>query len=402
MGGGGAVLTCAIPAQAETDQAAITYRVRIGVGALQGDGINRAVAASGDVRSNTTRARVIVSGGVFTTDGCVVGTIFVDGNGNRVQDPDEPGVPDVYLDLEEGTTLVSDVEGKYSYCGLRSTTHVLHVDRTTLPAGAELTTSSNRNAGNAGSLFIDLTPGEVHRADFIVDAGANPKVLEEQLEREKDISAQRALILSLGSFPGWRAPELVPYLSNCYEKNSDIGIRSAAGWVLGKWDRRQILEGIDKQLAGNHFGDRNWYVSKSGQTFAIVDLATQSAPGSAKKAHRFAIATTEVTVKQFRAFREDQGFDTETAPNENCPVNWVSWYDAAAFCNWLSKMEGLRECYREIPGGRWEFFPDYLERDGYRLPTEQEWEFACRVGAQTSVATASRMKNSPIAMRMVR
>ena len=178
-GGAGPVLTFAIPSQAETDEVTITYRVRIGVGALQGDGINRADAASGEVRSNTAQARVIVSGGVFTTDGCVVGTIFADRNGNGLQDPDEPGVPDVHLNFEEGTTLVSDVEGKYSYCGLTPTTHVLHVDRTTLPAGGELTTSSNRNAGNAGSLFIDLKSGEVHRADFIVDAGANPKVLEE-------------------------------------------------------------------------------------------------------------------------------------------------------------------------------------------------------------------------------
>ena len=152
----------------------ITYRLRIGVGALQGDGINRADAASGEVRSNTARARVLVSGGVFTTDACVVGTIFADRNGNGLQDPGEPGVPDVHLNFEEGTTLVSDVEGKYSYCGLTPTTHVLHVDRTTLPAGSELTTSSNRNAGDAGSLFVDLKSGEVHRADFIVDAAREP------------------------------------------------------------------------------------------------------------------------------------------------------------------------------------------------------------------------------------
>ena len=157
----------------------ITYRVRVGVGALQGDGINRADAVSGDVRSNMAQVRVLVTGGVFTTDACVVGTIFADRNGNGVQDAGEPGVPDVHLNLEEGTSLVSDLEGKYSYCGLTPTTHVLHVDRTTLPAGSELTTSSNRNAGDAGSLFVDLKSGEVHRADFIVDAAANPDVLEE-------------------------------------------------------------------------------------------------------------------------------------------------------------------------------------------------------------------------------
>jgi uncharacterized repeat protein (TIGR01451 family) len=178
VGGAGPVLTFAIPSQA-ADEVTITYRLRIGVGALQGDGINRAYAASGDVRSNIARARVLVTGGVFTTDACVVGVIFADRNGNGLQDPGEPGVPDVHLNFEVGTSLVSDLEGKYSYCGLTPTTHVLQVDRTTLPEGSQLTTSSNRNAGDAGSLFVDLKAGEVHRTDFIVDALTNPNVLEE-------------------------------------------------------------------------------------------------------------------------------------------------------------------------------------------------------------------------------
>ena len=135
-GGVGPVLTFAIPAQAESAEALITYRVRVGPGALQGDGVNRAEAASGDVRSNTAAARVLVSGGVFTTDACVVGAIFVDLNRNGLQDAGEPGVPDVELHFEEGTSIVSDLQGKYSYCGLTPATHVLKVDGTTLPAGA--------------------------------------------------------------------------------------------------------------------------------------------------------------------------------------------------------------------------------------------------------------------------
>ena len=185
-GGAGPVLAFAIPSQAATDEVTITYRVRVGVGALQGDGINRADAVSGTVRSNMARVRVLVTGGVFTTDACIVGTIFADRNGNGVQDAGEPGVPDVHVNLEEGTSLVSDLEGKYSYCGLTPTTHVLHVDRATLPPGSELTVSSNRNAGDAGSLFVDLKSGEVHRTDFIVDAAANPDVLDEiNVRRER-------------------------------------------------------------------------------------------------------------------------------------------------------------------------------------------------------------------------
>jgi hypothetical protein len=80
--------------------------------------------------------------------------------------------------LQNGTYLVSDSEGKYSICNLLPRTHVLKVDRSTLPRGARLTTSSNRNAGDANSLFLDLRNGELHRADFIEGSCSNT-VLEQ-------------------------------------------------------------------------------------------------------------------------------------------------------------------------------------------------------------------------------
>ncbi len=82
------------------------------------------------------------------------------------------------LYFEDGTWLISDSEGKYSYCGLPAQSHTLKVDAGTLPNGARLTTSSNRNLGDADSLFIDLKNGELHRADFIEGSCANP-VLEQ-------------------------------------------------------------------------------------------------------------------------------------------------------------------------------------------------------------------------------
>ncbi len=176
-------------------QIQLSYRVRVGVGAMQGDGINRAQAFGcsitggcvdpgtlqplpGTIPSNNAQYRVRVTGGVFTDEGCVVGKIFVDGNNNHIQDSEELGIPGVRFYFEDGTWMVSDSEGKYSYCGLPPKSHTLKVDNSTLPLGSRLTTSSSRNLGDAESLFIDLKNGEMFRADFIEGSGSN-EVLEQ-------------------------------------------------------------------------------------------------------------------------------------------------------------------------------------------------------------------------------
>ena len=176
-------------------QIVLTYRVRVGVGAQQGDGVNRAQAHGcsiaggcidpvsvtplpGSLASNRAEYRVRVTGGVFTDQACVLGKVFVDCNNNHVQDREELGIPGVRMYFSDGTWVISDSEGKYSYCGLPAQSATLKVDGSTLPRGAVLTTSSNRNLGDADSLFLDLKNGELHRADFIEGSCANP-VLEQ-------------------------------------------------------------------------------------------------------------------------------------------------------------------------------------------------------------------------------
>ena len=66
---------------------------------------------------------------------------------------------------------------------------------------------------------------------------------------------------------------------------------------------------------------------------------------SARIDHSYAIAATEVTVEEFLRFRKDHKSEF---PARNGPVDTVSWHDAAAYCNWLSKEEGMAEdqwCY---------------------------------------------------------
>lgn len=173
QGAGGARLRFGVGNIAAGATAVLTYRVRIGAGSLSGNGVNTAEARGGSVGSNRASARVQVTGGVFADDAYLVGKVYADCNRNRMQDAGEPGIPGVRIYLDDGTYAVTDEEGKYSLYGLVPRTRVAKVDRTTLPAGVALQVLDQRNGGDAGSRFVDLTNGELHKADFAVD-GCGP------------------------------------------------------------------------------------------------------------------------------------------------------------------------------------------------------------------------------------
>ncbi len=162
----GTVLTFPFPSLVPGASASLQYLVRLGVGADRGDGINRVTAQAGSLFSNDASARVKVSGGVFGTDACVVGTVFMDCNGNALQDKGERGVAGVRLFMETGLSITSDVDGKFSYCGLAPQTHAIRLDPKTLPAGTHPLLTSSRNLGDPASLVLDVKNGELIRADF--------------------------------------------------------------------------------------------------------------------------------------------------------------------------------------------------------------------------------------------
>ncbi len=154
---------------------ALTFRAEVGAGAERSErpasatvsGLNQSNGVV--VASNAATAAVTVVPGVFTDEGVIAGRVFLDRdcNGDRAQNGEDLGIPGVRLYLEDGSSAITDVEGKYHFNHVRPQLHVVRVDESTLPAGARMVPAANRHGDDGASRFVDLKRGELHRADFV-------------------------------------------------------------------------------------------------------------------------------------------------------------------------------------------------------------------------------------------
>jgi formylglycine-generating enzyme required for sulfatase activity len=261
-----------------------------------------------------------------------------------------------------------------------------------------------------------------------------------QLEKEQDPSVKRALILALGDYGEEQLPREVrePWaqlLLGWYRNDPDPGIHGAIDWLLrharegpvprpADWGHEADLQQIDRELAARASRrgppaarTPGWWVDRRGQTFTTIPGPFEfwmGSPGQepdrleSEMLHRrrvprgFAVACKPVTLQQFQQFLKanpEMGLlrrlDEKLSPDPDCPMNAIDWYQAVAYCRWLSDLDDLppeEMVYppiSEIQKAREKSEPlrlpaNHLNRLGYRLATEAEWEYACRAGAVTA------------------
>lgn len=90
----------------------------------------------------------------------------------------------------------------------------------------------------------------------------------------------------------------------------------------------------------------------------------------------FYVSTREITEAQFARYKPIQ------VSGKGYPVRGISWLEAAGFANWMSAQDGLRPAYRIVDGRLRDFDAD---ADGYRLPSEAEWEWLARAAGRAEV-----------------
>ena len=230
-------------------------------------------------------------------------------------------------------------------------------------------------------------------------------------------AARLALIIGLG---GYSVGDLAPLdrdvmigpLLELYRTDADAGVHAAIAWLLRGWGKGAAVERCDSELRSLEPRTRmGWRHGAEGHTLAVIrgpvefrplwrDDFSSQAPAyslqSRKINHSFEIATSKVTVDQYRRFLEESKIGPEwhprflhgdfyvkkISPSGNCPINSVSFYAAARYCNWLSRKAGVPEeelCYQPAephPLGKVVIRANHVQKAGYRLPTDEERLFA--------------------------
>jgi serine/threonine protein kinase/formylglycine-generating enzyme required for sulfatase activity len=317
--------------------------------------------------------------------------------------------PDAALILLRALEQTTDKEPGVAYLRqlLKESAHTPRDER--LVARQALATVALADLGDREPLHVALKHRSdphlrTHTIQAIATLALAPRVLLDEFAWSDFDGAERQAVLL--AWAETRDDGLSPAVQSrvikaaraSYVADSDPGVHSAAELLLRRWGSDALPALGSERGSAVLANERGWEQGPNGHTFVFlpgpVEFLMGSPPDEPKRFEyetrhyrridrSLMVATTETTVEQFRAFKPDHQSDERYFGEPSCPVGGVSWYDALRYCNWLSRKAGLDVCYPEKVGPGMVLPSDTLDHNGFRLPTEAEWEYFCRAGADT-------------------
>jgi formylglycine-generating enzyme required for sulfatase activity len=231
----------------------------------------------------------------------------------------------------------------------------------------------------------------VHRCK---ERGVQAVDLWEQLQNADHTTVRYGLLLALGEFDRSeiRTNVWVEQLAEWYANDPKSAIHSACGWLLRHWGETERVDEVDRTPLA-YDPQREWFVvevkygedddaEKDYFTFIVFPPGKFMMGSPEHEAdrqphelllypvqieHLFALCDREISNAQYRRFLDstNKGEENDSRKPDHPRVG-VSWYEAVAYCRWLKR-----------------FGVDF------RLPSEQEWEYACRAGTITPFSHGS-------------
>lgn len=143
----------------------VVYAVEVTPDAVRGTGRNLAQAQAGTLTSNQSSHLLRIRPGIISDCGTLIGRVFVDKNFDGEQQPNEPGVPNAVIYMDDGNRIVTDAKGLFSLANVISGYRSATLDLTSLP-GYGLAPNNYFIERNSPSRMVKLAPSSLARVNF--------------------------------------------------------------------------------------------------------------------------------------------------------------------------------------------------------------------------------------------